>query len=180
MTPDEAMRWKVFGERPVYSDEWMRLVQVDVQVGTQRFWHDVVRLPAVAVGVILDQQERVLLLRRHRFAVDQIGWELPGGLRELGETGAQTVAREAVEETGWRPIGEFELLSRYQPMPGMIDCLHEIYLVRGAELVGTPSDPHEVGEVAWVELSEVPRLIAEGAFLGSGPLVGLLAVLARR
>jgi 8-oxo-dGTP pyrophosphatase MutT (NUDIX family) len=174
------MRWKVFGERPIYSDEWMRLVQVEVQVGNERFWHDVVRLPAVALGVILDDRERVLLLRRHRFAVDQVGWELPGGLRAPGETGAQTMAREALEETGWRPTGDFELLCRYQPMPGMIDCLHEIYLVRGAELVGTPSDPHEAGEVAWVGLSEVTGLIADGAFLGSGPLVGLLAVLARR
>jgi 8-oxo-dGTP pyrophosphatase MutT (NUDIX family) len=45
---------------------------------------------------VLDDAERVLLLRNER---DE--WELPGGRIEIGETPAECVAREIVEETRW-------------------------------------------------------------------------------
>jgi 8-oxo-dGTP pyrophosphatase MutT (NUDIX family) len=54
------------------------------------------RFPISVKGVVLDGQERVLLLRNER---DE--WELPGGRLELGETPAECVVREIAEESGW-------------------------------------------------------------------------------
>jgi 8-oxo-dGTP pyrophosphatase MutT (NUDIX family) len=176
---DDVARWQILGERHIYSDEWMQFVQVEVQAGAERFWHDLIRLQPVAVVVVLDAERRVLMLRRHRFAADVVGWELPGGICAPGESGRDTAIRETVEETGWRPAGNLELLARFHPLPGMIYSLQEIYLARGAERVGDPSDPMEAGEVAWVPLSDARRIIAEGTALGSGTLVGLLSVLAQ-
>lgn len=49
-----------------------------------------------AFGIILDEQQRVLLC--HRCDVDL--WNLPGGGVEHGETPAQAVVREVKEEVG--------------------------------------------------------------------------------
>ncbi|HEX6483523.1 MAG TPA: NUDIX domain-containing protein [Ktedonobacteraceae bacterium] len=49
-----------------------------------------------AFGIILDEQQRVLLC--HRCDVDL--WNLPGGGLEQGETPAQAVVREVKEEVG--------------------------------------------------------------------------------
>jgi 8-oxo-dGTP diphosphatase len=49
-----------------------------------------------AFGIILDEQERVLLC--HRCDVDL--WNLPGGGVEPGETAAEAVVREVKEEVG--------------------------------------------------------------------------------
>lgn len=175
----ESMRWVTHSERIIYDNPWVRLTLIDVQPpgGAGRFEHHVVRLFPVAVPVVLDDEDRILMLWRHRFVSNQWGWELPGGIIDEGEDGAKTAARETEEETGWRP-GPMTHLVTFQPMMGMIDAPHEIYMARGAEYVGPPAASEEAGEVAWIPLAEVPGLLARGQLLGSGTLVGLLHVLA--
>jgi 8-oxo-dGTP pyrophosphatase MutT (NUDIX family) len=175
---DDAARWLVFGERTVYDNPWVRLTQVEVEPPDgHRFWHHVVRLQTVAAAVVIDREDRVLLLRRHRFVTGEIGWELPGGIVGPGESSADAAVRETEEETGWRPTGIPRLLTRFQPMPGMVDTPHEVYLIRGAEHIGAPTDPQEAGRIEWIPLPDLPMLIRSGEVIGSGALVGLLAVL---
>jgi hypothetical protein len=66
---DEVPQWKVFGERTLYDNRWVRLAQVDVEPpGGERFWHHVVRLQTVALAIVLaadeDDQDQILLLWR--------------------------------------------------------------------------------------------------------------------
>ena len=115
-------RWKVHGERTLYSSEWLdlRLADVELPDGT-RFAHHVVRLPHPAVGVIVrDAERRVLLLRRHRFIADTWGWEIPAGRVDPGETLAEAGVRETIEETGWRPL-DFDYLGFSQPTIGLME-----------------------------------------------------------
>jgi 8-oxo-dGTP pyrophosphatase MutT (NUDIX family) len=93
---------------------------VDIQAPDgRRFEHYVVRLQRVAVGLVVDSG-RVLMMRRHRFAAGEWGWELPGGIVDHGEDASLTAGREVEEETGWRPAPMTHLLT-FQPMPGMVD-----------------------------------------------------------
>lgn len=169
----------MFGERMIYDNPWVRLVEVDIEPPDgNRFWHHVVRLQRVALAIVLDDADQVLMMRRHRFVTDAFGWELPGGIIDAGEDGPATAAREALEETGWRPIGPMRLLTEFQPMPGMVDTPHEVYLARGAEYVGEPTDGEEAARVDWLPLDRVRELIARSEVEGSGSLVGLLYLLA--
>lgn len=172
---------KVYGERVVYDNPWVRLVKVDIEPPDgHRFEHHVVRLQTVALGLVVDEQDRVLMLWRHRFVTGEWGWELPGGIVDAGEDPVTTAAREVLEETGWRPCGAMEHLISFQPMPGMVDTPHKVYVARGADKVGEPTDLEEAGKVDWVPLAQVPELVAKGEILGSGSLVGLLHWLASR
>jgi len=165
--PLESARWKVFGERTLYDNPWVRLVKVDVEPpNSKRFEHHVVRLQRVAIAAVVDDADRVLMLWRHRFVTDELGWELPGGIVDPGEEGPASAAREVEEETGWRP-GPLTHLLTFQPMIGMVD-------------IGEPTDPEESGRVDWLPLGSVMELMAKGEILGSGSLVALLYVLANR
>jgi 8-oxo-dGTP pyrophosphatase MutT (NUDIX family) len=177
--PDE-LRTKVHGERVLYDNPWVRLTLVDVEPPDgRRFEHHVVRLFRVAIALVLNDKDEVLMLWRHRFVADAWGWELPGGIIDGDEDGTACAAREAEEETGWRP-GAMTHLVTYQPMIGMVDSLHEIYVGHGATLAGEPSDPEEAGRVEWIPMASILGMISRNEIIGSGSLVGLLHVLASR
>ena len=55
--------------------------------------------PVVGVGVVVWQDDRVLLIQRGK-PPRQGHWSLPGGAQELGETVAEAARREVGEETG--------------------------------------------------------------------------------
>ncbi|MFI1095000.1 NUDIX domain-containing protein [Streptomyces sp. NPDC020917] len=170
--------WQIYGSRPLYNNRWVRLELVDVEPpGVPRFEHHVVRLQHVAITAVLDDKDRVLMLWRYRFVPDQWGWELPGGIVDEGEDGPACAAREVEEETGWRPA-DLEHIATFQPMVGMVDSPHSVYVARHAEKVGEPTDAEEAGRVQWVPLTEVRELMARGQLMGAGTMVALLHLLA--
>lgn len=106
---------------------------------------------------------------RHR----HLGWEIPSGRIEAGESPEQAAAREAEEETGWRP-GPLRLLVASQPFDGSIDTAHYIFHVQATGHIGDPVDGSEAERVVWVPLSEVGGLIAKGDIVSGPTLIGLL------
>lgn len=173
--------WQTFGERLIYDNRWVKLGLVDVQAPNGERWeYHVVHLDRIAIALIVDDQERALMLWRYRFPTEQWGYELLGGLVEEGEESAATAAREAAEESGWQPVGEPELLISFQPLPGQMTAPVDVYLWREAEKIGEPTDTEEVGRVEWVPLSRIPELAQRQELLGSGALVPLLYYIASR
>ncbi|MGH9070602.1 MAG: NUDIX hydrolase [Acidimicrobiales bacterium] len=173
-------QWVVHGERPLYESGWVRLTLVDVELPSgERFEHHVVRLDPVAAAVVVDAEERVLLLWRHRFITNTWGWELPTGIVEPGEEPAEAAAREVLEETGWRP-GPLRLLVSYEPNNGISDSRHHLFVGEAPIQLGPPTDTDESERIEWVPLAKVADLIREGELVDGPSLVGLLMVLAER
>ncbi|MGH3903950.1 MAG: NUDIX domain-containing protein [Pseudonocardiaceae bacterium] len=176
---DDRSGWQTFGEKTIYDNRWVRLGLVDVGAPNGERWdYHVVHLGRIAIALIVDDQDHVLMLWRYRFITEQWGYELLGGLMDHGENAAATAAREAAEESGWRPVGEPEHLVSFEPLPGQVTAPIDVYLWRAAEQIGEPTDTEEVGRIEWVPLSRVPELAARQELLGAGTLVGLLYYLA--
>jgi 8-oxo-dGTP pyrophosphatase MutT (NUDIX family) len=98
---------------------------------------------------------------------------VPGGYLDEGEDPAVRAAREAEEETGWRPA-TVEHLVTFQPMVGMADAPNHLYPGRDACYVGEP-DVNEPGEVAWLDLAATPAMVADGSVVGAASIIGLMA-----
>ncbi|MFD0850966.1 NUDIX hydrolase [Actinomadura adrarensis] len=176
----ERTKWKIHGERVVDENRHIRLsiASVELPDGVE-FEQYVIRIPRCVMTVALDDAgENVLLIWRHRFIIDQWDWEVPGGYADSGEDPAVAAAREMEEETGWRPA-EVEFLFSFQPMIGSADAPQDLYLARGAELVG---EPHvdEAEAIRWVPLEEAYRMIGSGEIVGGATIMGVLHALAMR
>ena len=170
----EPTKWKIFGERLVDENPFIRLsiASVGLPDGTE-FEQYVIRMRRTATTAVVDDQDRVLLMWRHRFITDTWGWEIPAGGIEPGETPEEAAARETIEETGWAP-GPLRHLVTYQPTNGLSDQRFHIYLADGAQHVSDPVDAWEAERIEWVPIADV-RSIAERGEMPDG--LSLTAVL---
>ena len=158
----------------------MRLTLVDVELPSgSRFEHHVIRMPAAASGVVVEDERHagVLLLWRHRFTTDTWGWEVPAGRIDHGETPEEAARRETLEETGWRP-GSLRHLTTYFPHNGTSDATFHLFAADDAEHVGEPHDTDEAERVEWVPWPEIVAAMRSGTIGDGLSLTALLWILA--
>lgn len=174
----ESTRWIIHGERIIDDTRQVRLSVAHVRLPDgAEFEQYVLRMRKAAMMVVLNGVGRVLMMWRHRFIIDRWVWELPGGYVDPEEDPAITAAREVEEETGWRPR-DVSLLVSMQPSVGTTDAENLIYVARGADYVGEPTDINEAQKVEWIDLDSVRDRIERGEIVGAASQVGLLHVLA--
>ena len=172
-TDDNLRRWKV-RERLVDDSRMVRMSIAEVELPDGvRFEQFVMRMPRAAIVAVVNDQNEILMIERHRFIIDRVVWELPGGYVHGDDDPAETAACEVEEETGWRPA-PLELLLSFQPMVGSADSENHLYLARGAEYIGQPSDINEAERVEWVPLDSALQMIERGAIVGSASIIAVL------
>jgi mutator protein MutT len=116
--------------------------------------------PIVAVGAVVVDHDRLLLVRRGRSPAAG-SWSVPGGRVEAGETLAEAVTRELREETGLEGV--------CGPMLGWVERFdedeHFVILDFEVTLVGDdqPVAGDDAAEAEWVELHAVAeRALVDG------------------
>jgi len=114
-------------------------------------------------AAIIDDQGRILLIRR----ADNQCWAMPGGALEVGETPAQGVVREALEETGLRCeavalVGVFD--SRHCGTVSRHHLYHFLFLCRplSDHRLEAATHAHEVLDVGWFAEDDLPAQIDPG------------------
>jgi 8-oxo-dGTP pyrophosphatase MutT (NUDIX family) len=171
------MEWRVVSEQTLYHDEWLDIRMADVELPDGRHLaHRLIHTPPGAGAVVTDDDQRVLLIWRHRFITGTWGWEIPIGKIEERETPAEAAAREFEEETGWQP-GPLRPLISVQPTPGISNSEHHIYRADHATYVGEPADHIESARVAWIPLSDLRSLVDKGEITSGTTLAALLYIL---
>ncbi|MFD2494301.1 NUDIX hydrolase [Amycolatopsis jiangsuensis] len=174
----ELTRWKIHSERLVDDTRRDRVSIASVELPDgMTFEQWVFRIRPAAMMAVLDGQDRVLMLWRHRFIIDRWVWELPGGYVNPDEDPAVTAAREVEEETGWRPL-DVEPLGSLQPIIGSADAENLLYVARRSVYIGEPEDINEAERVAWIPLDTVRERITKGEIVGAASQVALLHILA--
>ena len=108
----------------------------------------------VAVAVIADKQQRILITKRCAEVTQGDVWEFPGGKLEGDESPADALIRETKEEVGL-DILRFELISEIQErLPNTMLTLF-FYLV--TEYEGEASLCESQQDLRWVTSSELTQ-----------------------
>ncbi len=112
-----------------------------------------------AGAVILDEQERVLLVK-HSYG--PLNWEIPGGAAELDETPAETVLREVREETGLTVTPEHLTGIYYERKGPGFEVLHFAFRCRLENSAATPEPGSpEITQCGYWPLDALPRPISD-------------------
>jgi 8-oxo-dGTP diphosphatase len=116
--------------------------------------------PLVGVGVIIVEDDRVLLVRRgHPPLLGE--WSIPGGLLEVGETLREAAVREALEETSLT-IETADLLGVYDRVIRDTDerTLYHYVLIDFLchRIAGEPHAAGDAAEARWFTKPELKTL----------------------
>ncbi len=93
--------WKIHGERKVYENPWMKVIEYDAQnPGGRRSPYGVAHFKNIGVGIVAIEDDHIWLVGQHRFTLGRYSWELPEGGCPNGQNPIDTAHRELKEETG--------------------------------------------------------------------------------
>lgn len=92
---------------------------------------------AVAVVPILDDG-RIILVRQYRYPTERALLEIPAGKLDPGETPEECLARELIEETGYKPT-KMTRLTSFWTTPAFTDEVIHLYAASG--LIPCQSEP---------------------------------------
>src|SRR5436305_10380238 len=121
--------------------------------------------PLVGVGAILLRRDRILMAERGKEPLKG-WWSLPGGALETGESLAEAVRREVLEETGLeiRPLGVLEIFERIMRDTGGRAEYHYVLIDYVCRVTGgTLRAGDDAARVEWVRRADLSQLqITEG------------------
>ena len=127
---------------------------------------------AVAVVAITDDN-KVVLVKQYRKAIEKELYELPAGKIEIGETPLECAMRELKEETGYS-VDSLKLIHKYYTTPGFSNQLVFIYLAKNL----IPGESH-LQEDEFLEVYEIDRdkaynMVINNEICDSKTVIGLL------
>ncbi len=111
--------------------------------------------PKVAAAVLIEQEDRVLLVRRANEPFRGL-WTLPAGFINGGEDPAEAAARECLEETGLnvRVTGVLDIISGKEHPRGA-----DFIIVYQASITGGELKPNDDVDAAdWFTRENLPQL----------------------
>ena len=110
--------------------------------------------PRLTVDVVISNGKKIVLVRRR---YEPLGWALPGGFVDIGETVEEAVTREAFEETGLK-ITNLRILGVYSD-PKRDPRFHTVSVVFSAHAEGDPIGGDDAAEAVYFSASNLPQNI---------------------
>lgn len=139
----------------------------------RRVRRDVVRHPGAVTVLPLTDDDRIVLIRNRRIAVDEELLELPAGKLEAGEDPRAAASRELEEETGYR-AGRIEPLTEFFTSPGFADERMHGFLATGLTRTQQRLEPGEEIEVLPTPVDEVMTMMKDGRIRDGKTIATLL------
>jgi ADP-ribose pyrophosphatase len=154
-----------------------RKIRVAVDTTTtadgQTIRRDVVLHPGAVVILPVLDADHVVLLRNHRFTIDETLWEVPAGTVEPNEPLQTCAERELAEETGYT-AAKWRSLGYLYASPGVLN--EKLHLFIAEDLTAGPPRPEadEQLQAVTVRLDEAIRMCLSGEIKDAKTITSLL------
>lgn len=144
--------------------QWMKIISRHVQFSekTSPERYDAIEQPDYVVALALTPQDRIILVRQYRPAVERFSLEFPAGMVDSNEDPGDAVARELLEETGY-PTKSITLIGRCATCAGRISNSMFSFFIRTEKQIPNFVEEPGVG-VCLVTPLQLREMILSGEF----------------
>jgi ADP-ribose pyrophosphatase len=171
---------KVTKRKEVYKSKIFTVVEEEAKdPGGFQIERAIVRHGGSAVMLVVDDRDRVLLVKQFRLPAEKELWEIPAGRLDDGEKPLAAAKRELTEETGYR-ARKWKKLAAYWPSPGFLS--EKMHLFLATDLTAGEATPMEDERIEkqWFKKKELAKLIDEGKIEDGKTLLAFLLWRSRR
>ncbi|WP_439631714.1 NUDIX hydrolase [Gemmata sp.] len=154
-----------------------RKIRVAVDTTTtadgQTIRRDVVLHPGAVVILPVLDAEHVVLLRNHRFTIDETLWEVPAGTVEPDEPLQTCAERELAEETGYT-AAKWRSLGYLYASPGVLNEKLHLFIAEDLTAGAPRPEADEQLQAVTVRLDEAIRMCLSGEIRDAKTITSLL------
>lgn len=167
-------------EKLIYKGAIFDLVNKDVKIHDQYYKRDIIHHPG-GVGVVCVLNQKILLVKQFRHAINSYTLEIPAGKLEYGENPAECGLRELNEEAGME-CDSIELIQTIVSTPGFCDEKIWIYKAINPRITNhrLSLDEDEEIETIWMNVDEAYQKIKSNEIVDAKTVVGILHMIAER
>ena len=136
---------------------------------------EIVKHPGAVAVIAITEENKMVLVRQYRKALERVLVEIPAGKLEKGEAPLETAKRELEEETGY-VCETMEPLHSFYTSPGFADELVHIFLAKGLTKKSEKQmlDDDEFVDVLEVTLEEALNMVKEKQIYDAKTIYALL------
>jgi ADP-ribose pyrophosphatase len=171
------MQLKLLKRNRLYEGKVFNIIVDDVEYPSGRkSVREVAEHPGGAVALALFPDEKIILVRQHRYPFDEFVFELPAGKLDKGEDPLHCAQRELEEETGYH-ASEWRKLTAIYTTPGF--CNEILHIFQATNLTQSPGgrkleEGEETMTVEAVPLAEAVAMIEKQEIVDGKTICGIL------
>lgn len=143
------------------------------EVNGKEAWREVVHHPGASAVVAIDEDNRIIMEKQFRYALNDYLLEIPAGKLDAGEDSLVCAKRELEEETGII-ASEWISLGTIATSPGFCNEVIHLYVAKGLSKGEIHWDEDEYVEVERYRFDELLQRIKEEKIKDSKSLSALL------
>lgn len=143
------------------------------EVNGKEAWREVVHHPGASAVVAIDEDNRIIMEKQFRYALNDYLLEIPAGKLDAGEDPLVCAKRELEEETGII-ASEWISLGTIATSPGFCNEVIHLYVAKGLSKGEIHWDEDEYVEVKRYTFDELLQRISEEKIKDSKTLSALL------
>lgn len=136
---------------------------------------EIVKHPGAVAVLAITEENKIVLVRQYRKALERVLVEIPAGKLEKGEAPLETAKRELEEETGY-VCEKMDPLHSFYTSPGFADELVHIFLAKGLTKKSEKQmlDDDEFVDVLEVTLEEALKMVEDKQIYDAKTIYALL------